>query len=93
MKAPTTSIGQFSLMFVAQLVSFFIIVANTRAFTHGSYGWTTVTDTMFSAQAFCLGKLMMEDPNGRTWWSGLGMTIGGTIGSLLAIFVTKHLGF
>lgn len=93
MNAPTSRLGQFSLMFVAELISFFIIVANTRAYTHGSYLWTAITDTLFSAQAFVMGKLMMDDPKARSWWAGLGCTLGGTCGSLLAIFVTSILGF
>lgn len=93
MKAPTSRLGQFSLGFVTELICFFIIVANTRAYTHGNYLWTAITDTLFSMQSFCMAKLMMDDPNGRTWYMGVGYTIGGTIGSLLAIFITQRIGF
>lgn len=93
MKAPTSRLGQFSLGFVVELISFFIIVANTRAYTHGNYGWTIITDTLFSMQSFCMAKLMMDDKNARTWWMGAGYTVGGTLGSCLAIFVTSRLGF
>lgn len=93
MKAPTSRLGQFSLGFVAELLSFFIIVANARAYTHGNYGWTAITDCLFSLQSFAMMKLMVDDKNARTWWMGLGYTIGGTIGSLLAILATSHLGF
>ena len=88
-----TKIGQFSVMFIAELVSFFIIVANTRAFTHGSYTWTAVTDSLFSAQTFAMSKIMIDNPEGRSLWSGIGYTLGGTCGSLLAILVTSRLGF
>lgn len=90
MKAPSTRLGQFSLLFVAEFFSFFIIVANTRAFTHDSYLWTAITDTLFSLQSFAMAKLMMDDARARTWAAGLGATLGGTCGSLLSIFVTKR---
>lgn len=94
MKAPKTRIGQFCLMFAAEFISFFIIVANTRAYTHSNYMWTAVTDMLFSLQNFIMLKLMIDDQNSRSWWSGLGYTLGGTCGSLLSIFVTsKFLGF
>ena len=93
MKAPTSRLGQFSLGFFAEMISFFIIVANARAYTHGAYGWTALTDCLFSLQNFAMMKLMIDDQNARTWYLGIGYTIGGMIGSLLAIFVTSHLGF
>jgi hypothetical protein len=93
MTAPKTRLGQFSLGFIAEFISFFIIVANTRAYTHGNYTWTIITDTLFSLQSFAMAKLMMDDANARTWWMGLGYTLGGTLGSCAAIFVTTHLGF
>lgn len=93
MKAPTTRLGQFSLGFLAEFICFFIIVANTRAYTHGNYTWTIITDTLFSMQSFAMAKLMMDDKNARTWYMGIGYTIGGALGSVCAIFVTSLLGF
>jgi hypothetical protein len=93
MKAPSTRLGQFCLGFCAEFLSFFIVVANTRAYTHGSYFWTAITDTLWSMQNFMMMKLMIDDPAGRSWWMGIGYTIGGTLGSLVAIAVTSHLGF
>ena len=88
---PKTRIGQFFFMFITELISFFIICANMRAVAQGSYFWTAVSDTLFSAQAFVIGKLMIDEPNARSWAAGLGCTIGGTCGSLVSIYVTKHL--
>lgn len=93
MKVPKSKLGQFCLFFVAEFISFFIIVANTRAYTKGSYTWTAITDGMFTSQAFIMTKIMVDDSNARSWWAGAGYTVGGTCGSLLAIFVTSHLGF
>lgn len=93
MKAPSSRLGQFALLFVAEFISFFIIVANTRAFTHDSYFWTAITDTLFSLQSFAMVKLMMDDAKARSWWAGAGATLGGTCGSLLSIYVTRKLHF
>ncbi len=89
--APKTWYGQFLLMFITEFISFFIIVANTRAFTQGNYFWTAATDTLFSAQGFVMFKLMIDQKEARSWWSGAGCTLGGTCGSLFSIWVTKHL--
>jgi hypothetical protein len=91
MKAPQSKIGQFWFAFGTQFVSYFIIVANTRALAQASYLWTAVTDTLFTAQSFAVAKFMIDNKECRTWYAGLGMTIGGTVGSLFAIFITKHL--
>jgi hypothetical protein len=88
---PKSPFGQFSVMFTTELISFFILVANTRAFTQANYFWTAVTDTIFSAQGFLLFKMMADDENARSWASGIGCTLGGTIGSLLSIYVTKKI--
>lgn len=89
-KILSTRLGAFCLMFVAEFISFFIIVANTRAYTHGNYLWTIITDTLFSIQSFAMTKIMIDDPQARSWWAGLGYTLGGTLGSCAAIFVTQN---
>lgn len=76
---------------MAELISYFIIVANTRAFTQGLYFWTAITDAFFSAQQFILAKAMIDSKDARSFSSGLGCVLGGTSGSLLAIWVTKTL--
>lgn len=93
MKAPTSRSGQFSLGFISQFFSFFILVLNARAYTHGDYAWTALTDTVFSLTNFAMGKLMIDDENARTWWVAFGYSIGGTLGSLLAMFVASVLHF
>lgn len=90
MKVPKKSSGQFLFFATAEFISFFIIVANNRAVAQGNYLWTAVTDTFFNLQAFVVMKMAIEDPNGRTWAAGLGATLGGTLGSLASIWVTKH---
>jgi hypothetical protein len=91
MRLPKTKLGMFLLFGIAEFFSFFIIVANTRAIAQGSYLWTAVTDTLFSAQSFLFAKLMIDNKEARSWSAGLGITIGGTCGSLLSIWLTKIL--
>jgi len=91
MKTPQTKFGQFCLMFLTEFISFFIIVINTNAYTHGSYLWTVITDTLFSLQNFVMAKLMIDNKELRGFWAGLGYTLGGTLGSCTAIFISTVL--
>lgn len=87
---PESKAGLFVFFGVLEAFSFFIICANTRALAQGSYLWTGVTDFFFTAQSFTVAKIMIDDEKARTWWAGLGMAVGGVLGSWLSIFVTKH---
>ena len=91
LRLPKTRRGQFAVFFAAELVSYFVIVANTRAFTHGLYFWTAITDAFFSGQQFFFAKLMIDQAEARSWAAGAGCVAGGTCGSLLAIWATKTL--
>lgn len=90
-RTPKTPLGQFLFFGLAEFLSFFIIVMNTRAVAQGSYLWTAITDSVFTLQGFALGKMMMDDANARTWYVGMGVVVGGTSGSLFSIFITKML--
>lgn len=81
---------QFSILFLSQGLSYFLIVANTRAFTHDRYGATLITDGLIAMQSFIVGKFMVETKELRSWVAGLGMTLGGMAGSVLSIWVTKR---
>lgn len=88
---PASRAGQFVFFFCETFISYFVIVANTRAFTQGNYLWTAITDSLFTLQGFIVAKLMIDDKDGRTFWCGAGSTLGGTLGSLASIWCTKHL--
>lgn len=75
-------------LFLLNFTSFFIIVANTRAYTQGFYMWTAVTDLMFCAMAFTITKKVSES---KTKWDHLGYVLGGTIGAQASIYITKIL--
>lgn len=81
---------RFSLFASTQALSYFLIVANTRAYTQGHYGWTAGTDGVYAAlQFFLLRRLVKDDATDP--WSFAGYVIGGVIGSLLSIAVTTRL--
>jgi|SRR5208282_1710649 len=88
---PQSRLGRFLFCFVAELFSFFIIASNFRALARGLYVWTAVTDGLCVLQGMIMTKLMIEDAKMRDWWSITGFTLGGMCGSVLSIFVTKHL--
>lgn len=88
---PKSRIGQFIFFAAETFFAYFIIVCNTRAYTQGSYLWTAATDTVFTLQGAIIAKLTIEDKDGRTVWAIAGSSFGGTLGSLAAIWVTKHL--
>lgn len=90
-RIPTDPLGQFVFFGLAELVSFFVISANFRAIAIGSYFWAGVTDFMTLVQSFAIGKLFIEDEKTRTWYTGIGAAVGGTIGTLLSIWATKHI--
>jgi hypothetical protein len=87
---PHTRLGQFAFYGLAELVSFAVITANFRAIAQGNYWYAGVTDFMNLVQGFAIGKFLMDDAEQRTWYTGLGAAVGGTCGTLLAIWITKH---
>jgi len=80
----------FAIAFATQFFSCFLIVANTRAFTEGSYRWIFIT-AFFITQSFFAGKWMIETKSARGTPAYFGFLLGGTLGSLAAIFTMKHL--
>lgn len=81
---------QFSLFASTQALSYFLFVANGRAYTQGHYAWTAVTDGLYAAQSFfLLRRLVKEDANNA--WSFAGYVFGGVAGSLISIYVTTRL--
>lgn len=91
MKLPEQAWKRFAIFFASQMISFFIICANFRALAQGLYCWTAFTDTLIVFQNMMMAKIFIEDANARDKWSIAGATIGGACGSVLSIYVTKHL--
>ena len=81
----------FLIAAATEFFSFFLVVVNTRAYTKGLYFWTFATDAFFITQAFFVAKWMVEVRQARGMTAYFGFLFGGTLGSLFAIWVTKHL--
>ncbi len=91
LKIPTSTVGRAMFFGSTELLTFFIITANFRAIALGNYFWAGLTDYLTVLVNFGVGKLMMDDAKYHTWWIGIGFATGGTIGTLLSIWMTKHL--
>lgn len=90
MKLPNNKWARFGIFFANQMLSFFVVTANFRALAIGLYAWTAITDTWIVFQNMIMAKLFIEDEKARDKWSIAGATIGGACGSVLSIWVTKH---
>jgi hypothetical protein len=82
---------RFLLFFIVELIAFFVIACNFRALAQGLYFWTAVTDALLIFQGMMITKLMFDDERSRDWNSIAAFSCGGACGSLLSIWVTKHL--
>ena len=91
LSVPKTKLGQFSFFFTAEMLCFFVIVANMRAVALANYLGAAVTDLLFGLQAWGMMKLTVEHKEARSFAGGIGTTLGGICGTLLSIWFTKHL--
>lgn len=91
MKLPESRLGRFSLCFGSEAVSFFFVAANFRAVAQGLYFWTALTDMLLVFQGMLVTRLMFDDARARDWTAIAGFTTGGAAGSVLSIYVTRHL--
>ncbi len=90
MKMPISSIGRFWFYFCVQFTSYALVVANGRAYVLGDYMWTAVTDASIAALNFIVLRKMVKDSGEELHGPSLaGYVIGGTLGSLAAIYITK----
>ena len=94
-KAPKTDFQKFVFYFLIQFVSYAILVANGRAYMLGSYLYTIITDACFTTMNFVVLRAIMKDVKDSNdelhGWSFAGYVLGGTSGSVAAIWITKHL--
>lgn len=79
----------FAFFFILQGTQFVIVVVNGRAFNHLQYTITAVTDAMFCLLSWTIWK-RMKDAEG--WWAKAGYVLGGTVGSLVGMYITRMWG-
>ncbi len=88
---PKSKLGQFVYFFLSEFICFFIIVANTRAVALANYLGAAASDLAFGLQAWFMMKMTVENKDARSFAGGCGSTLGGTLGTLISIYATKHL--
>ena len=90
MKLPTSNLGRFSLFFSTQFAIYALLVANVRAYTQVRYVWTAGTDVVFATLNFFVTQAIAKQETGdKISW--VAYVLGGTSGSLAAIWVTVRL--
>jgi hypothetical protein len=90
-KTPENSYLRFLFCFVIEVIAFFLVCANFRAIALGLYFWTAVTDMVIVFNGMLVTKMLFDDEKSRDWVSIAGYTLGGATGSVLSIWVTKHI--
>jgi len=80
----------FVKIVLLELVGSLAIVACTRAYVLGLYGWTSATEIAFCAQWFWSRNISFDEAKARSWWFGFpAHTIGAVAGSLLGLWLSK----
>jgi hypothetical protein len=77
------------ILFVVQLVQYCIVSIGYIVMNRGLYVATFVADTVYGLNSFFIVKKIVNTEDTLGWEAGA-YTLGGSIGSLLAIFLTKH---
>jgi hypothetical protein len=90
-KIPHNPYYRFVFCFFIELIAFFLICANFRAVAQGLYFWTAFTDMIIVFNGMLVTKMLFDDEKSRDWVSIFGYTFGGATGSVISIYVTKHL--
>jgi hypothetical protein len=82
-------IKEFLLMFSVQIINYCLITINYRAIAHANYVMTGISDFIFaSLNFFIIKKIAKSDDTIHQW---LGYSLGGVVGALLGIYVSKFI--
>jgi hypothetical protein len=82
---------RFAFWFGVEFFLYGMVVANGRAYNQAHYGWTLITDMIISWFNFYVAVKFIEGKENRDHWSMAGCVMGGGLGSVTMIFVTKFL--
>lgn len=74
-------------MFVVQVVAYIFLVLNLRALNRGRYLMTGVTEVIYALMNFWIIHKIAE---AKTFIEALVYASGATVGSLTAMYITKH---
>ena len=78
---------RYGLLFFGQIVGFIILVVNIRALNRGKLLMTGITEFMYMLINFAMIRQVSEAQN---WLEALVYAGGATVGSLLAVYYTRH---
>lgn len=74
-------------MFGIQTAAYIVLVLNIRALNRGKYLWTGVTEMIYAlANFYIIGRVAAA----QTWQEAVAYASGATVGSLIAMWITKH---
>lgn len=76
-------------LFLVQLVQYCIVSISYIAMNRGQYMLTAATDTVFGFNAFFIVKRIIKS-EATLGWEAAGYTAGGVLGSMIAIYASKH---
>ena len=85
------NIKAFCLMFAIQFIQYCICSISYRAMAQARYGATFVTDVVFGLNSFFIVKKIAQEEKETQTAAAFGYTLGGALGSLLAIWLTKRM--
>lgn len=74
-------------MFGIQAAAYIVLVLNLRALNKGRYLITGVTEMIYALASFWMIHRVAE---ARTWQEAVAYASGATVGSLVAMYITKH---
>ena len=78
----------FGLMAGCQLTTYFLFSVNARALAQGRVAWTFFSDLLYAAVGYYIIRLVGKN---ESRMGQLGYVMGGAVGSIIAIELTKWL--
>lgn len=77
----------FILIFFSQFFIYFLVILNTRAYTNDNYTITGISDLMFASLQFFVIKRISKDETNKSF---IPYVLGGLAGSLVSMYISKH---
>lgn len=81
---------RFAFWFAAEFILYALVVANGRAYNQANYSATLISDMAISWFNFYFAVKFIGDKDNQDKWAMAGCVLGGGVGSLVSIFITKR---
>lgn len=85
--AMMTVMRSFFISAVVQYAAYVVATVNFRAIADEQYVWAWGTSVVFAALSYTIVRHVIKD---ETWATVLGMMVGGGLGDLSGIWITRH---